>query len=93
MKGDFKLFYLLHKDPAGEGDRVPNGGDHQAVVLRRVLKPGRKLFQKSENLFEKVKTYFKRRKLISKGENLFQKVKTYFKRRKLFQKVKTYLKR
>ena len=32
---------------------------------------------KSENLFEKVKTYFKRRKLISKGENLFQKVKTF----------------
>ena len=60
MKGDWKLFYLLHEDPAGEGDCVPDGGDHQAVVLRRVLKPGRKLFQKSENLFEKVKTYFKR---------------------------------
>ena len=53
MKGDFKLFNLLHEDSAGEGDRVPDGGDHQAVVLRRVLKPGRKLFQK-------VKTYLKR---------------------------------
>ena len=60
MKGDCKLFNLLHEHPAGEGDRVPDGGDHQAVVLRRVLKPGRKLFSKSENLFEKVKTYLKR---------------------------------
>ena len=60
MKGDFKLFNLLHEDPAGEGDRVPNGGDHQAVVLQRVLKPGRKLFSKHENSFQKVKTYLKR---------------------------------
>ena len=39
------LEHLLHEDSAGKGDGVPNGGDHQAVVLRRVLKPGQNLFQ------------------------------------------------
>ena len=47
--------HLFHEDPAGEGDRVPDGGDHQAVVLGRVLKPGRKLICKGGNFPTKIK--------------------------------------
>lgn len=49
------LEHLLHEDPAGKGDGVANGGDHQAVILQRVLKPCKKLFQNSGNFPTKMK--------------------------------------